>query len=165
MTADGHDLFARWSADRPTLDTETLALTAQLLRLARQFEVGRRKALAVRELEVWEFDVLVALRTVGAPHQLSPTDLMAATLAESGTVTSRIDRLAARGFVARHSDPTDRRGVTVKLTGAGRRRIDAAAVTIAEVEAVVWAGISGRRRDQLTAALRALLQSSAGLSI
>jgi DNA-binding MarR family transcriptional regulator len=154
MIADADDSMARWRADRPALDTETLDLTARVIRLARHFELGRRQALAARELEVWEFDVLAALRSAGAPHQLSPSDLMAMTLSASGTITNRIDRLAARGFVTRHTDQADRRGVVVKLTPAGRRRVDAAASAIAEAESGAWAAISGRRRDQLTAVLR-----------
>jgi DNA-binding MarR family transcriptional regulator len=157
MTADPDEDFARWHADRPALDTETLSLTARAIRLARQFELGRRQLLATRELEVWEFDVLGALRAAGAPHQLSPSDLMAITLSASGTVTNRIDRLVGRGLVTRHVDQLDRRGVVVKLTPAGRRRVDAAAADVAETEAAAWAGISARRRDQLTATLRDVL--------
>jgi DNA-binding MarR family transcriptional regulator len=154
MKADPDDSLARWQADRPALDTETLSLTARVIGLARHFERGRRQALAVRELDVWEYDVLAALRSAGSPHQLSPSDLMAATLSASGTITNRIDRLAARGFVTRQTDETDRRGVVVKLTPAGRRRVDAAATAVAHAESEAWAAISGRRRDQLTATLR-----------
>jgi DNA-binding MarR family transcriptional regulator len=157
MTADPDDNLARWQADRPALDTHTLSLTARVIRLARQFELGRRQALAARELEVWEFDVLAALRAAGAPNQLSPSALMATTLSASGTVTNRIDRLVGRGFVTRHVDQLDRRGVVVKLTPAGRRRVDAAAAAVADAESVAWAEIPARRRDQLTATLRDVL--------
>jgi DNA-binding MarR family transcriptional regulator len=160
LTAD--DSLERWLDDRPALDVATLAATARLIRLARLLEIGRRDALAARELEVWEFDLLAALRAAGRPNQLSPSDLMAATLAASGTVTNRIDRLAARGFVSRHSDPADRRGVVVKLTPEGRRRVDAAASAGAEGAAQVWSAISARRHDQLTAALRELLSRVTG---
>ena len=40
----------------------------------------------------------------------------------SGTMTNRVDRLAARGLVERLPDPRDRRGVLVRLTPAGRTR-------------------------------------------
>ncbi len=162
MTADIDDTMARWSAERPTLDVETLALTARVITLARHFEIGRREALTARELDVWEFDVLVALRSAGTPYQLSPGDLMAATLVASGTVTNRIDRLVTRGLVSRQTAHGDRRGVVVKLTPAGRRRVDVAATAVAAVEAQVWAGISNRKRDQLTAALHDVLATIAG---
>jgi DNA-binding MarR family transcriptional regulator len=141
---------------------DSLAPTAQLIRLARQLELGRREVLATRELEIWEFDVLTALRGAGPPNQLSPSELMAATLAASGTVTNRIDRMMARGLVSRHSDPADRRGVVVKLTPAGRRRIDAAAAAVAETESLLWNSVAGRRRDQLIATVRDLLAAVDG---
>jgi DNA-binding MarR family transcriptional regulator len=158
MTADPDENLARWQADRPALDIDTLALTARVIRLGRQFDLGRRRALAARELEVWEFDVLAALRTAGSPNQLSPSDLMASTQAASGTVTNRIDRLVARGLVTRHVDQLDRRGVVVKLTPAGRRRVDAAATDLALAESAAWADLSTRRRDQLIASLRDVLR-------
>ena len=44
----------------------------------------------------------------------------------SGAMTNRIDRLEERGLVRRQADKTDRRGVIVRLTRAGRRVIDEA---------------------------------------
>ena len=44
----------------------------------------------------------------------------------SGTMTNRVDRLADKGLVERLPDPADRRGVIVRLTDAGRERVDAA---------------------------------------
>ena len=79
----------------------------------------------------WEFDVLAALRRAGAPYELSPGRLLRETLVTSGTMTNRVDRLAARGLVERYPDPDDRRGVIVRLTPEGkatrRRRVRGAA--------------------------------------
>ena len=47
----------------------------------------------------------------------------------SGTMTNRVDRLAARGLVTREEHPDDRRGVLVRLTDDGRRAVDAASAT------------------------------------
>jgi DNA-binding MarR family transcriptional regulator len=40
-------------------------------------------------------------------------------------MTNRLDRLEEAGFVQRHPDPEDRRGVLVRLTPSGKRRVDA----------------------------------------
>ena len=64
--------------------------------------------------------MLAALRRAGAPYELSPGRLLRETLVTSGTMTNRVDRLAARGLVTRLPDPNDRRGVLVRLTRAGR---------------------------------------------
>jgi DNA-binding MarR family transcriptional regulator len=154
--------IARWRAQRPALDTVPLALSARVIRSARLLEIGRREALAARDLEVWEFDVLAALRASGSDQQLSPSALMAATQVASGTVTNRIDRLLQRGFVSREPDPDDRRSTLVRLTVAGRRRIDAAAAELASAERLTWEALPARKRDQLSALLREFLHQVEG---
>lgn len=149
--------IARWRAQRPSLDTVPLALSARVIRSARLLEIGRREALAARDLEVWEFDVLAALRAAGTHQQLSPSALMAATQVASGTVTNRIDRLLRRGFVTREPDLDDRRSTLVRLTVAGRRRVDAAATELATAERLAWEALPTRKRDQLSALLREFL--------
>jgi DNA-binding MarR family transcriptional regulator len=151
-------IIERLHEQRPSLDTSSLALSDRVIRLARNLELGRRQVLAARELEVWEYDVLIALRAADSPHGLSPSALMAASQVASGTVTNRIDRLARRGFVTREPDPSDHRGVLVRLSTAGRRRVDQAATEIAEAEKFLWSTVSERRRDQLTAVLREVLR-------
>ncbi|MGH8889002.1 MAG: MarR family winged helix-turn-helix transcriptional regulator [Acidothermaceae bacterium] len=148
---------ARLHTQRPSLDTATLALSDRVIRLARHLDAGRRDALAARELEVWEYDVLLALRAAESAVGLSPSGLMAATQVASATMTNRVDRLGRRGFVSREPDPADHRGVLVRLTPAGRRRVEQAATDVAAAESGLWGGLPERRQTQLTAALRELL--------
>jgi len=148
---------SRLLTQRPALDVATLALSGRLIRLARHLEIGRRDALAARELDVWEYDVLIALRAADSAAGLSPSALMAATQVASGTMTNRIDRLARRGFVSREPDPSDHRGVLVRLSASGRRRVDHAASDIAAAEAEIWGVIAERRRAQVSMALRELV--------
>ena len=49
--------------------------------------------------------MLAALRRAGTPYELSPGRLLRETLVTSGTMTNRVDRLAARGLVERLPDP------------------------------------------------------------
>ena len=148
---------SRLLTQRPALDVATLALSGRLIRLARHLEIGRRDALAARELDVWEYDVLIALRAADSTAGLSPSALMAATQVASGTMTNRIDRLARRGFVSREPDPSDHRGVLVRLSASGRRRVDHAASDVAAAEAEIWGVIAERRRAQVSTALRELV--------
>ena len=120
------DLVARWQAERPDLDVAPLQVLSRLSRLARHLDRARRAAFAAHGLEPWEFDVLSALRRQGPPYQLSPGALLHATLVTSGTMTNRIDRLAAAGLVSRRRDPQDKRGVLVALTDRGQAAADAA---------------------------------------
>ncbi len=99
---------------------------SRVTRLSRHLDRMRRRVFAEHGLELWEFDVLTALRRAGEPFQLSPGTLLREMLVTSGTMTNRVDRLAARGFVTRLPDPGDRRGVLVQLTSSGIGAVDAA---------------------------------------
>jgi DNA-binding MarR family transcriptional regulator len=78
-------------------------------------------------------------------------------LVTSGTMTNRVDRLAARGLVARGPDPSDRRGVKVTLTPLGREVVDAAMAELLERERVLLNHLPASERDHLAELLRRLL--------
>ncbi|MEO8830519.1 MarR family transcriptional regulator [Lapillicoccus sp.] len=151
-------IVAAWARERPDLDVAPLEVLSRVSRLARLLDLARGTAFAERGLELWEFEVLSALRRSGEPYQLSPGRLVTQTLVTSGTMTNRIDRLAARGFVARSSDPHDRRGVIVALTGEGRDVVDAALAELLDRERGLLAGLPARDRDTLAGLLRSLLE-------
>jgi DNA-binding MarR family transcriptional regulator len=75
----------------------------------------------------------------------------------SGTMTNRIDRLAAANLVRREPDPRDKRGVLVTLTGAGQERVDAALADLLERERMLLAGLSTAERQHLADTMRILL--------
>jgi DNA-binding MarR family transcriptional regulator len=60
-----------------------------------------------------------ALRSVGAPYELRPTDLAARLLLTSGGVSNILNQLEHAGLAGRAGDSTDGRCCWVKLTGAG----------------------------------------------
>ncbi|TNY37237.1 MarR family winged helix-turn-helix transcriptional regulator [Thermomonospora catenispora] len=150
-------LVAAWRAERPDLDVQPLHVLSRISRLARHLDRARRAVFAAHDLEPWEFDVLTALRRAGRPYQLSPGRLLRATLVTSGTMTNRIDRLEAAGLVRRLPDPTDKRGVLVRLTDKGRTRVDAAFADLLAREHDILAGLSPAERDTLAGLLRTLL--------
>ena len=145
-----------WSRERPDLDFSPLQVLSRVGRLARHLERARRTAFAASDLELWEFDVLSALRRAGRPYQLSPGQLVAETLVTSGTMTNRVDRLERRGLVRRLPAPSDRRGVLVRLTPAGRTAVDAALADLLTYEHVLLEPLTAAERDQLAALLRRL---------
>jgi DNA-binding MarR family transcriptional regulator len=147
-------LVEAWRRERPELDTGPMQVLSRVTRLARHLDLARRHAFAAHGLENWEFDVLSALRRSGSPYELSPGRLLRETLVTSGTMTNRIDKMAARGLVARLPDPDDRRGVRVRLTDAGRTAVDAALDALLDSERELLAALSPAERDQVGAALR-----------
>jgi DNA-binding MarR family transcriptional regulator len=151
------ELVAAWRVQRPDLDVEPLQVLSRVSRLARHLDIARRGAFASHGLEPWEFDVLSALRRAGPPFQLTPGSLLRATLVTSGTMTNRIDRLAAAGLVRREPDPRDRRGVLVTLTEQGQEVVDGALTDLLDREQALLAGLGEDQRSQLAGMLRTLL--------
>ena len=151
------EIVARWQSERPDLDVSPLQVLSRVSRLARHTDRARRAAFAAHDLEIWEFDVLSALRRQGPPYQLSPGALLHATLVTSGTMTNRIDRLTAKGLVSRRPDPGDKRGVLVQLTEGGLRTVDNAFAELLAGEDALLTALNSEQRDQLAGLLRILL--------
>ena len=150
-------IIAAWQAERPGLNTEPLAVLSRVSRLARHLDLARRQCFAAHDLEIWEFDVLAALRREGPPYELSPGELIHQTLSSSGTMTNRIDRLAQRGLVERGTNPADRRGVRVGLTESGAAVVGAALDDLIDYERGVLDSLEPASRRELAASLRSLL--------
>ena len=146
-----------WHRERPDLDVAPMEVLSRISRLARHLDRLRANAFSAHDLESWEFDVLAALRRSGPPYRLSPGQLLRETLVTSGTMTNRVDRLAARGLAARQDHPEDRRGVLVQLTQAGKDAVDAAMAELLTAERGILAALDVSEHDQLTRSLRLLL--------
>lgn len=150
-------IVAAWRRERPDLDVTPLEVLSRVTRLARHLDRARSQSFAAHGLEVWEFDVLAALRRSGAPYELSPGRLLQQTMVTSGTMTNRIDRLAQRHLVERHPDHSDRRGVLVRLTEAGAARVDAALMDLLTQERQILAHLPESDQQELADFLRALV--------
>ncbi|MEO5709441.1 MAG: MarR family transcriptional regulator [Nocardioidaceae bacterium] len=150
-------LVEAWQRERADLDLGPMEVLSRVTRLGHHLDRARRQAFAEHDLESWEFDVLAALRRAGAPYELSPGRLLRETLVTSGTMTNRVDRLAARGLVERLPDPKDRRGVLVLLTGAGRGTVDGALDGLLRRERDLLTGLDIDDQRRLATLLRSLV--------
>lgn len=150
-------ILEAWRAEAPDLDASPLRVFSRVTRLARHLDLARKTAFAAHDLDVWEFDVLAALRREGLPYELSPGALIHQTLSTSGTMTNRIDRLAGRCMVERLPDPLDRRGVRVRLTERGMRAVDAALADLLAFEHQLLQSFSVGECDEVADLLRRLL--------
>jgi DNA-binding MarR family transcriptional regulator len=157
MRDEVDELSEAWASERPDLDLGAVAIFSRISRLDKRLDVARREAFSAHGIEAWEFDVLAALRRAGEPYELSPGRLLKETLVTSGTMTNRVDRLAARGRVERHPDPDDRRGVIVRLTPTGVRTVDSAFEALLAAEAHLLTTLSARDQKKLADLLRTLL--------
>src|SRR4029453_8932608 len=108
---------------RPDLQTEAMAVFGRVYRIARLVGDQQEAVYATFGINRGDFDVLATLRRAGEPFRLPPKALTASLMLTSGGMTGRLDRLEKRGLVARSPDPTDRRGLTITLTPAGRELV------------------------------------------
>ncbi|MDH3265373.1 MAG: MarR family transcriptional regulator [Gammaproteobacteria bacterium] len=156
------DILDQWSEERPELDTAALGVVIRVMTLYRSFHREATKALEPLGLELWEYDVLSALRRQGQPYALPATRLAKETDLSSGAMTNRIDRLEDRSFVRRSPDKADRRGVIISLTRAGRRVIDEAIRFRLDAARHSLQKLTRSERKQLAELLRAVVLAIPG---
>ncbi|EJZ22067.1 MarR family transcriptional regulator [Rhizobium sp. Pop5] len=129
-------ILAQWRRERPDLDVEPMGILGRLKRLGTHLGREVEAVLLKHGLSTSSFDVLATLRRSGAPHRLSPGELLEMTMVSSGTMTNRIDQLEKAGFVERLLNPGDRRSVLIALTAKG----------LATVEEAVGAHVANQQR-------------------
>ncbi|WP_370250613.1 MarR family winged helix-turn-helix transcriptional regulator [Nocardioides sp.] len=152
-------ILAQWARERPDLDVAPMGLVGRVHRLAALLQAELDAGFAAHGLSAGEFDVLATLRRAGAPYELTPTAIAAAAMVTSGAVTKRVDRLLARGWVAREPDPDDARGRRVRLTDTGRALVDdVLAAHVAREERLLGA-LRPEQRTDLAGLLAAWLVS------
>jgi len=148
------DILEQWSEERPELKTESLGVVVRIMSLSRAFLRQATEALAPLELELFEYDVLSALRRQGRPYGLPATGLAKETGLSSGAMTNRIDKLEERGLVSRNPDESDRRAVIVALTPDGKRAIDEAIQLRLDAADESLQGLSSKEIGNLASLLR-----------
>ena len=157
MQDEVDELSEAWARERPDLDLAPVAVFSRISRLARHLDLARRAAFTHHRIESWEFDVLAALRRAGAPYELSPGRLLRETLVTSGTMTNRVDRLAARGLVVRSPTPPTGAASSCGSRPRARETVDAAFEELLAAEATLMADLPDADRDRLADLLRTLL--------
>lgn len=145
----------QWAALRSDLDLEAMGAVGRLLRLTRLVDREVGQYFSEHGMERWEFDVLATLRRTARP--LTPKELAASVMVSSAALTNRIDRLDARGLVAREAVPGDRRSLHITLTEAGRELVDSTVEGHVRNERRMLADLDADDCAELNRLLRALL--------
>lgn len=152
-------ILEQWRTERPDLDLTPMAVFGRIGMLARMIMPRAESVAAEHGLRQGEFDVLTALRRVGAPYTLIPSELSDMLMMSRAGMTNRLDRLEAAGFVERTLDPADRRSFRITLTEAGRKVVDEAMTDHAATLHRLAEGLSEEEMAALSAGLRTLLAS------
>ena len=113
------DVLEHWRVELPDQASVQIELIKRIARTFVLIEVPLAKVLTQFKLTRAEYDVLTALRTIGEPYQLRPTDLTARLLLTSAGTAKVTRHLAQLGLVSREPDATDARSAWIRLTPEG----------------------------------------------
>ena len=129
-----------------TMDIHTMP--GHLIRRLNQISVAlfmERMAQAGLTLTPVQFAALSAIRDHPGIDQATVAGLVAYDRATLGKV---IDRLDARGLVARRTSPSDRRAKVLSLTEAGQALLEAARPHVTDVQPMILAGLTKAEQAQ-----------------
>lgn len=152
--------IAYWSTQVPSLDVHVEGAVTRMQGLVGLLRRRRAAGLAARDLKGWEYDILWRVRSVGPPFQVAPTWLAKALDTHPATLTNRLERLEAAGYLTRIHDPADRRRLLVGLTDLGHRAWEATIEDQAANEHALLAVLTDRERKQLSDLLRKVVTAA-----
>ena len=155
-------IIAAWERERPDLDVASVGVVSRVTRLAARFTAAMEATFAAHGLTKASFEAIAALRRSGAPYRMGQTDLMRTLSLTPGTVSVRIDRLAADGLVEREPHAGDRRSVMVRLTRRGEEAFDDVVDAHLETEARLLGALTRREWEVLAGLLRRLVLDAEG---
>ena len=115
----------QWAKVRPDLDVSSVGIIGRLVRLRAIIDEEQEAVFAEHGISNPTFTTLVTLVRINSPGGISQRRLADEMGLTPGTVSARVDRLAADGLVVRAPDPADKRGSLVTLTGRGRDLFEA----------------------------------------
>ena len=154
---DVEAVIEQWRSERPDLDPAPLAVIGRLSKLARMLELEFAEGLGRFGINEGEFDVLCALRRIGSPHRLTPSELAKTVMISAAGMTKRLDALERAGLIRREPAPADRRSTLISLTPHGKRVADRSLTAHLADEERLLENLNEAEREQLAALLSKLL--------
>jgi DNA-binding MarR family transcriptional regulator len=155
---DKVDVFLeQWAREMPALDVGPMGVIGRLNRCAALMQRRLDATFEQFGLSAWEFDVLASLRRSGAPHRLAPTALFSQLMVASGTMTHRLQKLEAAGWVQRLPNPEDARSLLVQLSPEGLALVERALLAHVQNEKNIMAPLGAGGTAELDVQLRRLL--------
>ncbi|SNT58864.1 DNA-binding transcriptional regulator, MarR family [Asanoa hainanensis] len=144
----------------PDRDLNAKAVTWRLRRASHRIDTEIRRQLAAKGMELWELEILCALRNGGGT--LTMGALLDAAQITSGAITNRVARLERDGYVRREMAADDRRQVLVTITPAGLERNWAVIAANNAAEQEIFGDIDPDLQRGLAQDLRRLLLAVEG---
>ena len=148
---------ARWKREVPGLDPTVEGAVVRMQLLVRRLYRIKAEAVAAHGLKGFEYDIIWHLRALGSPYQATPTLIAERVDTHPATLTSRLDRLEAAGYISRVYDPTDRRRLLVELNRKAHAVLDASIGAELAAEQALLGALNRAERRQLSDLLRKLV--------
>ena len=121
MTDRVDNLIQEWRERRPELDFTSSEVVTRLLRAAHYVQARLDDIAAAYGLShTGDLDVLLDLDRADPDRGRTPTELAEIQLVTPGGMTVRLNRLQQAGLIERRPNPSDGRGVLIRLTPLGR---------------------------------------------
>lgn len=145
----------------PKLDYSAKQIVGRIIRLDHLFRDQFDGVTATFGIKPAEFGILTVLRSEGAPYALAPNAINQRRFntLSSGGMTNILHDLEKRGLVERLPDPSDGRGVLIRLTPRALGMIDTVIEARVTQEHRWIAALDSRERATLEGLLRKLLTS------
>lgn len=158
MDSDSVDrIIEAWRKRDPHLDSSTLEVTGRLLLCAAYYERAVGTVLERFGLSIADFDVLNTLRRVSDQRGCKPSEMARSSLITTGAMTSRLDRLERTGLIRRTPDPTDRRGLVVRITPQGSKLARQALDELITTNHAFLEPLNRQQRNAIASAFKQLL--------
>ncbi|MFZ6719863.1 MarR family winged helix-turn-helix transcriptional regulator [Undibacterium sp. Ji49W] len=150
-------IMEQWRNARPDVDCSPMENIGRLRRCSDLLQRELEATFSTFGMTAWEFDVLATLRRSSATYCMTPTDLFSRLMVTSGTMTHRLQKLEANGWILRLQNSEDARSMLVQLSASGKELIDRAVVAHVENERRIMSGLNAGELKRLNEGLRAML--------
>jgi DNA-binding MarR family transcriptional regulator len=138
------------------VDELALSVASNIWRTAQMFKLKmEREILREHELTFASFSTLFIVWIWGP---IETREIARSQAVTKATVTSTVSKLEAQGFVKRLGSKTDKRLVTVELTGKGKRLIEWVFPKFNQGEVEMAANLTEEEQDTLAHLLRKVLR-------
>lgn len=154
-------ILEQWQREKLDLDASPMAVIGRLSRTTLSVESRLAGTFARHGLDASSFDVLATLLRSGVPYRIAPVELARESMISTSAVAQRLNRLEARGLVAREANPNDGRGTLVALTDTGKELIEKALPDHLETERAILSPLS-REEQSVLALLLGRIGDAAG---
>ena len=151
-------IAADWRQVRPDLDPVPMTRCILLRRTALALASGIEQAQRPLGLNHALSDLLLTLYRSAPAAGLSAGELGELSAIRPSSVTHRLDRLEAEGLIERLTDEDDARARRIRLTAAGRRRVEELLPLHLANERDLLSGLSETEQQQLEHLLLKLVE-------